>query len=88
MKLAAHNRQVLPYRPSRRCAAAIGCFVFLLLPMSRGASAHTAAAPPAFEAGLTLAQALQLNFDLKLEAKKNPAAILMVDPAEKVSTEN
>ena len=36
----------------------------------------------------TLVQALQTNFGLKLEAKKNPADILVIDRAEKVPTEN
>jgi len=38
--------------------------------------------------GQTLAQALQNNYGLKLEAKKNPADILVIDHAEKVPTEN
>jgi len=38
--------------------------------------------------GQTLAQALQSNYGLKLEAKKNPADILVIDRAEKVPTEN
>jgi uncharacterized protein (TIGR03435 family) len=36
----------------------------------------------------TLVQALQSNYGLKLEAKKNPADILVIDRAEKVPTEN
>jgi uncharacterized protein (TIGR03435 family) len=35
-----------------------------------------------------LAQALQVNYGLKLEPKKNPADILVIDHAEKVPTEN
>ena len=38
--------------------------------------------------GPTLAQALLNNYGLKLEAKKNPADILVIDRAEKVPTEN
>jgi uncharacterized protein (TIGR03435 family) len=38
--------------------------------------------------GQTLAQALQSNYGLKLEAKKNLADILVIDHAEKVPTEN
>jgi uncharacterized protein (TIGR03435 family) len=38
--------------------------------------------------GQTLVQALQSNYGLKLEAKKNPADILVIDHAEKVPTEN
>jgi uncharacterized protein (TIGR03435 family) len=38
--------------------------------------------------GQTLVQALQTNYGLKLEAKKNPADILVIDHAEKVPTEN
>ena len=38
--------------------------------------------------GQSLAQALQTNYGLKLEAKKNPADILVIDHAEKVPTEN
>jgi len=38
--------------------------------------------------GQTLAQALQTNSGLKLEAKRNPAHILVIDHAEKVPTEN
>lgn len=37
--------------------------------------------------GPTLAQAF-LNYGLKLEAKRNPADIIVVDHAEKVPTEN
>ena len=36
----------------------------------------------------TLAQALQTNYGLKLEARKNPVDILVIDRAEKVPTEN
>jgi uncharacterized protein (TIGR03435 family) len=38
--------------------------------------------------GQNLVQALQTNYGLKLDAKKNPADILVVDHAEKVPTEN
>jgi len=38
--------------------------------------------------GQNLVQALQSNYGLKLEAKKNPADILVIDRAEKVPTEN
>jgi uncharacterized protein (TIGR03435 family) len=38
--------------------------------------------------GQNLVQALQSNYGLKLEAKKNPADILVIDHAEKVPTEN
>ena len=38
--------------------------------------------------GPTLAEALMNNYGLKLEAKKNPADIIVVDRAEKVPTEN
>jgi uncharacterized protein (TIGR03435 family) len=38
--------------------------------------------------GQTLVQALQSDYGLKLEAKKNPADILVIDHAEKVPTEN
>jgi uncharacterized protein (TIGR03435 family) len=38
--------------------------------------------------GQPLAQVLQANYGLKLEAKKNPADILVIDRAEKVPTEN
>jgi uncharacterized protein (TIGR03435 family) len=49
-----------------------------------------AGGPPegASDPGLTLAQALETNYGLKLEAKRNPADILVVDRAEKVPTEN
>jgi uncharacterized protein (TIGR03435 family) len=42
----------------------------------------------ASDPGMTLVQALQSNYGLKLEAKKNPADILVIDHAEKVPTEN
>jgi uncharacterized protein (TIGR03435 family) len=42
----------------------------------------------ASDPGLSLAQTLQTNYGLKLEAKKNPADILVIDRAEKVPTEN
>jgi uncharacterized protein (TIGR03435 family) len=38
--------------------------------------------------GPTLAQAFLTNYGLKLEAKRNPADIIVVDRAEKVPTEN
>jgi uncharacterized protein (TIGR03435 family) len=40
------------------------------------------------EPGPTLAMALQNNYGLKLEAKKDPADILVIDRADKVPTEN
>jgi uncharacterized protein (TIGR03435 family) len=46
------------------------------------------AADSAAEPLPTLVQALQNSFGLKLEAKKNPADILVIDHAEKVPTEN
>jgi uncharacterized protein (TIGR03435 family) len=63
------------------------------------AMARAAAGPPpdggrsgdanaANEPGLTLAQALQSGYGLKLEAKKNPADILVIDHADKVPVEN
>ena len=59
------------------------------------AVAHAAAgAPPptsggdAGDPGPSLAQSLQVNYGLKLELKKNPADILVIDRAEKVPTEN
>lgn len=42
----------------------------------------------ASDPGQTLAQALQNGYGLKLEAKRNPADILVIDHAEKVPTEN
>ena len=48
----------------------------------------TPAPEGANDPGLTLAQALQVNYGLKLEPKKNPADIVVVDRAEKVPTEN
>ena len=42
----------------------------------------------ASDPGLTLPQALQANYGLKLEAKRNPADILVIDRAGKVPTEN
>ena len=42
----------------------------------------------AADPGQTLAQALQSNYGLKLEARKNSADILVIDHAEKVPTEN
>jgi uncharacterized protein (TIGR03435 family) len=38
--------------------------------------------------GLSLFQALQEKLGLKLEARKSPVDILVVDSAEKVPTEN
>jgi uncharacterized protein (TIGR03435 family) len=63
------------------------------------AMARAAAGPPpdggrsgdanaANDPGLTLAQALQSGYGLKLEAKKNPADILVIDQANKVPVEN
>ena len=52
----------------------------------------TAASGPstdgANDPGQTLVQALQINYGLKLEARKNPADILVIEHAEKVPTEN
>jgi uncharacterized protein (TIGR03435 family) len=42
----------------------------------------------ASDPGLSLAQALQASYGLKLEPKRNPADILVIDRAEKVPTEN
>jgi len=62
---------------------------------SMAAARAAAGLPPNAEApdtasdpGMTLAEALQAQFGLKLEAKKNAAEILVVDHAEKVPTEN
>jgi len=63
------------------------------------AMAHAGAEPPASNSGPqpgpdandpgpTLVQALQANYGLKLEAKRNPADILIIDHTEKVPTEN
>ena len=51
------------------------------------AGANGAAPDGANDPGQTLAQALQTTYGLKLEAKKNPADILVIDHAEKVPTE-
>jgi uncharacterized protein (TIGR03435 family) len=68
------------------------------LPMLAGGPAGAASGPNASgqpqgpdsagDPGMTLAQALQTNYGLKLEAKKNPVDILVIDHAEKVPTEN
>ena len=50
--------------------------------------ASGSASDSANDPGQTLAQALQTNYGLKLEAKKNPADIVVIDHAEKVPTEN
>jgi uncharacterized protein (TIGR03435 family) len=47
-----------------------------------------AAPDNASDPGLSLAQALQANYGLKLEARKNPADVIAIDRAEKVPTEN
>jgi uncharacterized protein (TIGR03435 family) len=70
-----------------------------LAPAMAMAGARAGADPPpntpgqpgpdsANDPGQTLVQALQTNYGLKLEAKKNPADILVIDRAEKVPTEN
>ncbi len=61
-----------------------------LPPPNPGASASDGKTSPegANDPGQTLVQALQTNYGLKLEAKKNPADILVVDRADKVPTEN
>jgi uncharacterized protein (TIGR03435 family) len=53
-------------------------------PDGRGGGDGNAAVDP----GLSLAQALQVNYGLKLEARKNPADFVVIDHAEKVPTEN
>jgi uncharacterized protein (TIGR03435 family) len=66
------------------------------LPMMMPMPGAAAGAPPnasnqpdgASDPGMTLVQALQTNYGLKLEARKNPADILVIDHAEKVPTEN
>jgi len=58
---------------------------------SGGASSNESKAPPpdgAADPGLTLVQALQVNYGLKLEPKRNPADVVVVDRAENVPTEN
>jgi uncharacterized protein (TIGR03435 family) len=42
----------------------------------------------ASDPGVSLAQALQANYGLKLEARKNPADVIVIDRAEKTPTEN
>jgi uncharacterized protein (TIGR03435 family) len=61
-----------------------------LPPPNPGAPASDGKISPegASDPGQTLVQALQTNYGLKLEAKKNPADTLVVDHAEKVPTEN
>jgi uncharacterized protein (TIGR03435 family) len=63
------------------------------LSMMMAGAGHTP--PPAGPApegagdpGLSLAQALQVNYGLKLEPRKSPADVLVIDHAEKVPTEN
>ena len=57
-------------------------------PSATSASDGKTAPDGASDPGLSLAQALQVNYGLKLEPKKNPADILVIDRAEKVPTEN
>jgi uncharacterized protein (TIGR03435 family) len=59
-------------------------------PSGAGAASSDGKMAPdgANEPGPTLVQALLTNYGLKLEARKNPADILVVDRAEKVPTEN
>ena len=58
-------------------------------PSGGGAASSDAKAPEGpSDPGQTLVQALQTNYGLKLEARKNPADIVVVDHAEKVPTEN
>jgi len=61
--------------------------------MAMAAAGHTPpppgeAGPGASEPGLSLAQALQTNYGLKLEAKRNPADVIVIEHAEKVPTAN
>jgi uncharacterized protein (TIGR03435 family) len=61
--------------------------------MAMGGAGGAASAGPqqpnnASDPGQSLAQALQTNYGLKLEAKRNPADILVIDHAEKVPTDN
>ena len=55
-------------------------------------AAASAGGPPASDAtsepGPSLAQALLTNYGLRIEPKKNPADILVIDHAERVPTEN
>jgi uncharacterized protein (TIGR03435 family) len=58
-------------------------------PPGGGAASSDGKAPEgSSDPGQTLVQALQTNYGLKLEARKNPADIVVVDHAEKVPTEN
>jgi uncharacterized protein (TIGR03435 family) len=55
------------------------------------ATASSAGPPPpddASEPGPSLAQALESSYGLKLEARKNPADMVIIDHPEKVPTEN
>jgi uncharacterized protein (TIGR03435 family) len=56
--------------------------------MARAGGDHEPSSDTASEPGPTLAEALQTTCGLKLEAKKNPADVLIIDHAEKVPTEN
>jgi uncharacterized protein (TIGR03435 family) len=61
--------------------------------MAMAASGHAppppgAAPENASDPGLSLAHALQTNYGLKLEAKKSPADVIVIDRADKVPTGN
>jgi uncharacterized protein (TIGR03435 family) len=56
--------------------------------VARGGGGDSPDKPEASDPGPTLAEALLNTYGLKLEAKKNPADILVIDRAEKVPTEN
>jgi len=63
------------------------------LSMAMAAAGHAppppgAAPDNASDPGLSLAQALQTSYGLKLEPKKNPADVIVIDHADKVPTEN
>jgi uncharacterized protein (TIGR03435 family) len=56
--------------------------------MPRGGDAGRGSADTASEPGLNLPQALQASLGLKLEQRKSPAEVLVVDHADKTPTEN
>jgi uncharacterized protein (TIGR03435 family) len=56
--------------------------------MARGGDGGREPADAASEPGLNLPQALQATLGLKLDPRKSPAEVLIVDHADKIPTEN
>jgi uncharacterized protein (TIGR03435 family) len=80
------NDEMLPAISS--ALPAMSTAVAIAAGMPRGGDAGRGSADAASEPGLNLPQALQASLGLKLDQRKSPAEVLIVDHADKTPTEN